>query len=201
LTRYWKMVEDVSAMQPVSRVVAGQGSGPAPAGWAAAGPARELRRRVHQLTQQICDDMDRFHLNTAVSGLMQLVNSVQDYQAAGGDPSAVEVREAAEIATRLLAPLAPHTAEGAWEVLGYTNSVALASWPSPAADALESATKSLVVQVNGKLRAHVLVPAGADQETIRRVALADEKVARMTEGKKVAQVIVVPGRLVNVVLE
>ncbi len=201
LIRYWKMVEDVSGMLPVSQVDPAPGSGPSSIVWAADGPARDLRRRVHQLTRQIGDDMDRFHLNTAVSGLMQLVNSVQDYLAAGGDPRAVELREAAEIATRLLAPLAPHTAEGAWEVLGYTKSVATAPWPSPAADALESATKSLVVQVNGKLRAHVLVPAGADQETIRRTALADEKIAMMTEGKKVAQVIVVPGRLVNIVLE
>ena len=204
LARYWKMVEDVAGAQSVNggREAPSAGSAAVDAtSWAASGPARELRRRVHQLTQQICDDMDRFHLNTAVSGLMQLVNSVQDFQSAGGDPRMNEVREAADIATRLLAPLAPHTAEGAWELLGHSNSVALASWPAPAPDALESATKSLVVQVNGKLRAHVIVPVDADQDEIRRTALADEKVSKMVEGKTIAQIIVVPGRLVNVVLK
>ncbi len=196
LTRYWKMIEDVAGNGSLRK----KESAPPTPNWVASGPPRELRRRVHQLTQQVCDDMDRFHLNTAVSGLMQLVNAVQEYQGAGGDLRLAEVREAAEISTRLLAPLAPHTAEGAWELLGYSNSVALAPWPAPAPEALESATKSLVVQVNGKLRAHVIVPVGADQETIRKAALADEKVAKMVEGKTVAQVIVVPGRLVNIVL-
>jgi leucyl-tRNA synthetase len=144
--------------------------------------------------------MDRFHLNTAVSGLMQIVNAVQEYQAAGGDLAAAEVLEAADLATRLLGPLAPHTAEGAWALLGNRGSVVKASWPEASAEALQSLQKSLVVQVNGKLRSHVLVPADADQETIRKAALADEKVARMVEGKTVAQVIVVPGRLVNVVV-
>jgi leucyl-tRNA synthetase len=79
--------------------------------------------------------------------------------------------------------------------------IARASWPQPAPEALQSATKSLVVQVNGKLRAHIEVPADADQETIRKLALAEEKVAGLAAGKTVAQVIVVPGRLVNVVLK
>ncbi|HEU4724809.1 MAG TPA: class I tRNA ligase family protein, partial [Candidatus Eisenbacteria bacterium] len=203
LTRYWKMIEDVAGSQPVGASEAkasAAGAGSPESVWAESGPARDLRRRVHQLTRQVCDDMDRFHLNTAVSGLMQLVNAVQEFQGAGGDLRSPEVREAAGIATRLLAPLAPHTAEGAWEALGHTTSVALSSWPAPDPNALESATKSLVVQVNGKLRAHVTVPADADRETIQKAAMADEKVAKMVEGKTVAQVIVVPGRLVNIVL-
>ena len=194
LTRYWKMVEEVTEATSVATT--------APGGmpWAASGPARDLRRRVHQLTRQIVDDMDRFHLNTAVSGLMQLVNAVHDYRAAGGAMAAAEAAEAADLATRLLAPLAPHTAEGAWERLGHAGSVVHATWPEASSEALSSETKSLVVQVNGKLRGHVTVPAGADQEAIRTAALVDEKVARLVEGKQVVQVIVVPGRLVNVVV-
>ena len=145
--------------------------------------------------------MDRFHLNTAVSGLMQILNAVQDYQSEGGSLAAPEVLESVDFATRLLAPLAPHTAEGAWERLGHADSIARAPWPVPSPEALQSATKSLVVQVNGKLRAHVEVPADADQETIRRLALADEKIASLAAGKTIAQVVVVPGRLVNVVLK
>jgi leucyl-tRNA synthetase len=194
LVRYWKMVEDVAAVHRVAPTDA------RPA-WAASGPARDLRRRVHQLTQQVRDDMDRFHLNTAVSGLMQILNAVQEYQAEGGSLEGPEALESVDFATRLLAPLAPHTAEGAWERLGHPESIARAPWPVPSPEALQSATKSLVVQVNGKLRAHIEVPAGADQETIRTLALADEKVASLAAGKTVAQVIVVPGRLVNVVLK
>ncbi|HET7903571.1 MAG TPA: leucine--tRNA ligase [Candidatus Eisenbacteria bacterium] len=197
LTRYWKMVQDVAEAHGIA-----EASG-TPVGrheWATAGPARDLRRRVHQLTRQVCDDMDRFHLNTAVSGLMQIVNAVHEYQAAGGDPAAPETLDAADIATRLLSPLAPHTAEGAWSRLGHRDSIVTAPWPEPSAEALESATKSLVVQVNGKLRSHVLVPADASEETIRKSALADERVAKQIEGKAVAKVIVVPGRLVNIVV-
>jgi leucyl-tRNA synthetase len=156
---------------------------------------------VHELTKQVCDDMDRFHLNTAVSGLMQIVNSLQEFQASGGDLSAPEVLEAADMATRLLAPLAPHTAEGAWMRLGHPESIASAPWPMPSQEALASDSRTLVVQVNGKLRSHVTVPTSADQDAIRAAALADEKVAKMVEGKKVTQVIVVPGRLVNVVVK
>ena len=204
LVRYWKMVEDVSAAHEITPGIS-KGGSTSPSGggaaWAASGPTRELRRRVHQLTQQVRDDMDRFHLNTAVSGLMQILNAVQDYQAGGGSLESPEALEAVDFATRLLAPLAPHTAEGAWERLGRSESIARAPWPVPSPEALQSATKSLVVQVNGKLRAHIEVPAGADEETIRKLALADEKIASLAAGKRVAQVVVVPGRLVNIVLK
>jgi leucyl-tRNA synthetase len=206
LVRYWKMIEDVAVAHGVAPARDGAAAVPSASrsrssDWAASGPARELRRRVHQLTQQIRDDMDRFHLNTAVSGLMQLVNAVQEHQSETGSLTAPETLEAADLATRLLAPLAPHTAEGAWDRLGHSSSVARAPWPAPSEDALASATRSLVVQVNGKLRAHIQVPADADKETIQKLALADEKVASLARGKRVAQVVVVPGRLVNIVLQ
>jgi leucyl-tRNA synthetase len=194
LTRYWRMVEEVADATALAGPPGGDRA------WAESGPPRALRRRVHQLVQQVGDDMDRFHLNTAVSGLMQLLNAVQDYQAGGGSLSAPEAVEAADLATRLLAPLAPHTAEGAWERLGHGESVLRAAWPSASPEAMASDTRSLVVQVNGKLRSQILVPATADQAAIRKAALADEKVARLVEGKQVTQVIVVPGRLVNVVV-
>jgi leucyl-tRNA synthetase len=201
LVRYWKMIEEVAAATAHAAHDRSSGASRPGTGWAEAGPARDLRRRVHQLTQQVRDDMDRFHLNTAVSGLMQIVNAMQDFQSRGGPLDAPEALEAADFATRLLAPLAPHTAEGAWQRLGHAESIARAPWPAPSEQALASATKSLVVQVNGKLRSHIEVPVGADQETIRNLALADEKVAGMARGKQVAQVVVVPGRLVNVVLK
>jgi len=156
---------------------------------------------VHEVAAQVLDDMDRLHLNTAVSGLMQLVNAVQDYQAAGGQMLAPEVVEAVDLATRLLAPLAPHTAEGAWERLGHNESVFRAPWPAVSQEALARDLERLAVQVNGKVRAEVQVPVGAPTEAVRKAALEDAKVRKFTEGKTVAQVIHVPGRLVNIVVK
>ncbi|MGH7681334.1 MAG: class I tRNA ligase family protein, partial [Candidatus Eiseniibacteriota bacterium] len=198
LTRYWKMVEDF---------VEATGNGPGPVGtpkagaaWAASGPARDLRRRIHEVAHQILEDMDRLHLNTAVSGLMQMVNAVQDYQTAGGSLDAPEAAEAVDMSTRLMAPLAPHTAEGAWQRLGHKESVFRAPWPKVAEEARARDSLSLVVQVNGKVRYQIQVAVGATQDAIRQTALADPKAGRFVEGKKVVQVIYVPGRLINIVV-
>ena len=205
LTRYWKVIEDfteANEVVPGSKRPKGAaaGAGAAPAGFAASGPARDLRRRVHQLVQQITDDVERFHFNTAVSGLMQVVNAVQEYQAAGGDLRTPEAAEAVDLATRLLAPLAPHTAEGAWDRLGHAESIVLVSWPQADAEAQQSASQTLAVQVNGKLRAQIQVPAGAAKADIESAALADPKVQKFTQGQPVGQIIVIPGRLVNIVI-
>jgi leucyl-tRNA synthetase len=196
LTRYWKMVEDFVEANGIS----GARSMPSKADdWVPSGPRRDLRRRAHEITSRVLDDMDRLHLNTAVSGLMQLVNAVQDYQAGGGELSAPEAAEAVDLATRLLAPLAPHTAEGAWAKLGHPESVFRSGWPRVSPDALKQDLIRYVVSVNGKVRSNVQVPAEAAQDAVREVALADPNVRKHTEGKTIAQVIVVPGRLVNVV--
>ena len=200
LQRYWKLVMDVVAAQPSGSQL--DISAPAHSGsWASSGPRRDLRRRVHQLTSQILADMDRLHLNTAVSGMMQFVNAMDEYRDAGGDMTAPEVREGMSLGTRLLSPLAPNTAEGAWQAMGGVESIFRAGWPTPDKAALESDTISLVVQVNGRVRAQIEVPTGADKATIESAALADAKVRSYAAGKTVAQVIIVPGRLVNVVVK
>jgi leucyl-tRNA synthetase len=216
LARYWKLIEDFAEANELVAAGARRGgaagasgkAGKAPRAataatpaWAASGPARDLRRRVHQLVAQICDDVERFHFNTAVSGLMQLVNSVQDYQAERGDLRAPEVVEAVDLGSRLLAPMAPHTAEGAWDRLGHQESIVLAPWPAPDATALHKVVERLVVQVNGKVRAQIDVPAGSAQKAVETAALADERVRRFTQGRTPAQVIFVPGRLLNIVLK
>jgi leucyl-tRNA synthetase len=200
LLRYWKLTQDVIAASP---------SGHLPldahfaheTGWAPSGARRDLRRRVHQLASQVLTDMERLHLNTAVSGMMQFVNAMDEYLDAGEDMAVAEVREAMSLGTRLLSPLAPNTAEGAWQALGGAGSIFTAGWPEPSKEALESDTISLVVQVNGKVRSSISVPAGADKKAIESAALADTKVKSYTTGKTVAQVIIVPGRLVNVVVK
>jgi leucyl-tRNA synthetase len=200
LQRYWRLTQEIIAASP---------SGHLPldthraheTSWAPSGPRRDLRRRVHQLTSQILTDMDRLHLNTAVSGMMQYVNALDEYRDGGGDMDAAEVREAMSLGTRLLSPLAPNTAEGAWRALGGTGSVFTAGWPQPSKEALESDTISLVVQVNGRVRSSIEVPTGADKAAIEKAVLADAKVRSYAAGKTVAQVIIVPGRLVNVVVK
>jgi len=200
LQRYWKLTLDVQGAYGPGTLP--NISGPAPSSaWAPSGPRRELRRRVHQLTSQILADMDRLHLNTAVSGMMQFVNAMDEFRDAGGDMASHEVREAMSLGTRLLSPLAPNTAEGAWQALGGAGSIFTAGWPTPSKEALESDTVSLVVQVNGRVRSSIEVPTGADKAAIESAALADPKVRSYAAGKTVAQVIVVPGRLVNVVVK
>jgi leucyl-tRNA synthetase len=114
--------------------------------------------------------------------------------------TAPEVVEAMSLGTRLLAPLAPNTAEGAWSRLGGAGSIFTAGWPTASKEALERDTISLVLQVNGKVRSQIEVPTGADKAAIESAALADAKVRSYAAGKTVAQVIIVPGRLVNVVV-
>ena len=200
LLKYWKLVQDV--------VAASGDALPLSAGrtrdlgkLAPSGPRRDLRRRIHQLTHQILTDMDRLHLNTAVSGMMQYVNALDEYRDAGGDMTVAEVDEAMSIGTRLLSPLAPNTAEGAWSLLGGSGSVFTSGWLTASKEALERDTVSLVLQVNGKVRSSVEVPTGADKAAIEAAALADPKVRSYAAGKTVAQVIIVPGRLVNVVIK
>jgi leucyl-tRNA synthetase len=205
LTRYWKMIDqflEATGNRASGRGAKGDAAGARESGpWAASGPARDLRRRVHEVAAQILEDMDRLHLNTAVSGLMQVVNAVQDYQAAQGDMQVPEVAEAVDLATRLLGPLAPHTAEGAWERLGHAESVFHSGWPKASQEALTRDLERLVVQVNGKVRSQIEVPVGAPAEAVRKAAMADPKVAKFTDGKTVAQFIQVPGRLVNIVVK
>ncbi|HKQ18339.1 MAG TPA: leucine--tRNA ligase [Candidatus Eisenbacteria bacterium] len=191
LTRYWRLVEELTEVpEDTPRKP-----------FAPAGPARQFRRRIHELVEQIHDDVDRFHFNTAVSGLMQMVNALQEFQAGGAVGGRAETREALDLATRLLAPLAPHTAEGAWERLGNKNSVATAPWPQADPQALQKDVERLVVQVNGKVRAQIEVPAGATQAQALAAAQADEKVQKFTQGRPPKKVIFVPGKLLNLVVE
>jgi len=191
LTRYWRVVEEFAE----AGLVASSGE------FATSGAARALRRRIHELVEQVHDDVARFHFNTAVSGLMQIVNAVQEFRAENPAGGAAEVREALDLATRLLAPLAPHTAEGAWERLGHANSVATAPWPQPDPKALQKDVERLVVQVNGKVRAQIEVPAGASQAQAQSAAQSDERIQKFTQGKPPKKVIFVPGKLLNLVVD
>jgi leucyl-tRNA synthetase len=146
---------------------------------------RLLARTVAGVTQ----DMESLAFNTALSKLMVFVRDV-------GSPLP---RAAADPFVRLLAPLAPHIAEELWQRLGHAGSVAHATWPEADDALLEEETTTLVVQVNGKKRDEIQVPSDAAEEAIRQAALASDKVQKHLEGREPRKVIVVPGRLVNIV--
>jgi leucyl-tRNA synthetase len=116
------------------------------------------------------------------------------------DTRSAEAREGLSILLRLLAPLTPHLAHHLWRELGFGEDVFDASWPETDAKALEQDEIELVLQVNGKLRGHMLAPKAAGREQLERLALAHDAVTRFTSGQVVKKVVVVPGRLVNVVV-
>jgi leucyl-tRNA synthetase len=166
-------------------------------------PARAVQRKLHQTIKRVSNDFQgRWHFNTCIAAIMELVNeiySAEDARAAGGIPDSLIADVQRNIAL-LLAPMAPYLAHELWEMTGETSNLLKASWPKydPALAAEDEI--EIPVQVNGKLRGLVVVPANATDEQVKRTALADEKVKSALAGKHVVKVIVVPNKLVNVVV-
>jgi leucyl-tRNA synthetase len=160
---------------------------------------RALRRKVHQTLRRVMHDFEKFEFNTIVSGLMELLNEMYRAreQGAGGTP---EWKEAFDIYIRMMAPITPHIAEELWHRLGKPYSVHHQSWPEFDEEAAAEDEITLIVQVNGKVRDRINVPAGIGEEEARQLALASEAVLKLLDGKQPRKVIVVPGKLVNVVI-
>jgi len=183
-----------SANQQISKSADQGAGGPTGAEVAA------LRRWTHKTIRRVTDDMEAFAFNTIIAGLMEFTNALQKArQTAVYGTEAWE--EAVETLMLLLAPCCPHIAEDLWARTGRPYSVHRQSWPEFDAGLAAEETITLVVQVNGKLRAKLDVPADIAEEAAREAALADENVVRHIEGKEVRKVIYVPGRLVNLVVK
>lgn len=186
----------VRFLQRAWRLAAAAGCDPAarPGG---AGDGERLRRLLHRAIASVTADMERFGFNTAIATLMGLVGDLHAYLGGGG--GGAPLREAVRTLTLMLAPLAPHLAEECWELLGGTGSVHDQPWPEydPAMTALETLT--IVVQVDGKVRDRIEVPASAPEGAVRAAALQSPRVAEVLAGAGPARVIVVPGKLVNIV--
>ena len=159
---------------------------------------RNLRRKVHQTVRQVTSDFERFQFNTLIAALMELLNEMVQARTDGAVGTDAW-REAQDIYLRLLAPVAPHIAEELWQRLGKPYSVHLESWPELDEEAAKVESITLIVQVNGKLRDRIEVEAGIDDEKAKELALASEGASRFTDGKEIKKVIVVKGRLVNIV--
>ena len=160
---------------------------------------KDLRRKVHETISKVSDDCERrLTFNTAIAAIMELNNAINRFQVNNDQDRAV-MREAIEATTLMLAPIAPHAMHSIWAALGHAEPVLDAPWPVADADAMEKDVITLVVQVNGKVRAKLEVAANVDKETIEKLALAQENVGKFTNGLTVRKVIVVPGKLVNIV--
>jgi valyl-tRNA synthetase len=161
--------------------------------------ARALRRKTHATIQKVSDDISRrYTFNTAIAAVMELSNEISRATSQAGVARAV-VQEALEAAVLLLSPIVPHAAHALWNALGHAGAVIDAAWPEVDASALVKDSLELVVQVNGKVRAKLTVPADADPAALERLAREEPNVRKFTDGQTVHKVIVVPGKLVNIV--
>jgi leucyl-tRNA synthetase len=162
---------------------------------------KALRRSVHKTIRKVSEDIEeRFHFNTAIAAIMELVNTVQTFEPKNAPSSASLLKEAMESIIRLLAPFVPHFAEEVWEGLGHEGGIDSAGWPAYDTTAILEEEMLIVVQVNGKLRGKVTVPAMAAENDVKDEALADGRVLPFIEGKTVRKVIYVPGKLINIVV-
>ena len=161
---------------------------------------RALRRRAHQSLAKMTDDIGRRRtFNTAIAAAMELLNALAKY--AQRSPLDLSVmQEALEIVVLGLSPIIPHVTHALWHALGHEHALIDESWMTVDGAALQTSTMALVVQVNGKLRGHITVPVGADEDTVREAALAEPHVQKFVGGASVRKVIIVPGKLVNMVV-
>ncbi len=165
--------------------------------------AQALRREIHTVLRQVDYDYQRMQYNTVVSGAMKMLNALEDFKAVDEPGADAAQREGFGILLRVLYPATPHIAHALWNELGYVQAhgdLLDAPWPQVDESALRQDEVELVLQVNGKMRGSILVPAGADKAEIERIALASEGFAKFGGGATPKKVVVVPGRLVNVVV-
>ncbi len=195
LSRVWRLVaeyrEELATANPV---VSGDVTEAA---------IRELRRKTHQTIKKVTEDIaERFHFNTAISAVMELVNQLYQF-----DPRQIQnpqawsaLREAVEAVILLLAPMVPHLCEELWRELGGSGSIIQKPWPSFDPVIAEAEEAVIVIQVNGKLRGQLTVSARASAEEIQEQAMACEKVQPWISGKQIKKIITVPGKLINIVV-
>jgi leucyl-tRNA synthetase len=168
------------------------------------GDLKDLHRKTHSTIKRVTNDIeDRFHFNTAVSAIMELVNDIQKALAADGGTEVLRwsvVREAVESTILLLSPVVPHIAEELWQMLGMRTRLLNMAWPKFRVEALEVEKQLVVIQVNGKVRDRIEVPSTFNDKDIEAVALQSDRVKGFTKGKPIRKVIVVGKKLVNVVV-
>ncbi|SFV79596.1 Leucyl-tRNA synthetase [hydrothermal vent metagenome] len=162
---------------------------------------KDIRQKTHQTLNKITDDMSRRHsFNTAIAALMELSNALAKFTATDEQSMAVR-KESIDIILKSLSPITPHICHYLWNALGNEAAIINEAWPKVDETALVQDEVQIVVQVNGKLRAKLMLSADMDKAQVESQALTDENVAKFTEGKNVVKVIVVPNKLVNIVVK
>ncbi len=160
----------------------------------------DVRREVHATLKQASYDLSRHQFNTVASAGMKMLNALEKAQKDGCEGWAAVAHEGFSILLRLLSPITPHITHTLWRELGYGDDILAATWPEPLEAALVQDELDLVIQVNGKLRGNVTVPRDAAKDAIEQAALAEPSIQKFLEGVSVKKVIVVPGKLVNIVV-
>jgi leucyl-tRNA synthetase len=201
LNRIWKMIQETAAALCAGETIPG-GVVELARRTSAAGDA-ELRRQTHQVIRKVTMDIEQsLHFNTAVAALMEFSNFLSGYleETPSDRQDPAGVARALAVLVQLLHPFAPHITEELWRDLGGTRSVLLEEWPTWDTAALAREEITLVITVNGKVRSKVTVPADASEAEVRESALAESRLVQILAGRAPKKVIVVPGRLVNVVI-
>jgi leucyl-tRNA synthetase len=190
----WRFVQRIHRLVTEARELPPPGQLP---DGALAGPHLELRRATHRAIHAVTEDLEALRFNRAVAQIYTLVNAIED---AGVSLDGAARREALESLVKLVDPMMPHLAETCWEALGHSTLLAAESWPKADADLVRSDTITIAVQVNGKRRDEIEIPADADDGFVQARALALDSIVRALDGKAPRRVIVVPRRIVNVVV-
>jgi leucyl-tRNA synthetase len=195
LSRMWRLVsENLDAMKSAE---------PYRRGSPLTKDLAQLRRKTHQTIKKVTEDIqERFHFNTAIAAIMELVNLI--YQVLDNQPPDPMlwpvVREAVEAAIVASSPMVPHISEELWRTLGHEGLLLNTNWPKWDDQALKAEEMLIVVQINGKLRSRITAPADATDKELEDISLKDPRVRDFIEGKQVRKVIVVPKKLINIVL-
>jgi leucyl-tRNA synthetase len=164
------------------------------------GSAARVYRKTHQTMKKVTTDIEReYHFNTAIAALMELQNEITSFTP-GSDREYAVLRYAIERMLLLLSPFSPHIAEELWEACGNHSSIFEQQWPQWDEEAAREEEIELVVQVNGKVRSKMMISLGLSDEHIKQLALEDKKIKDMIKDKSVKKIIVVKGKLVNIVL-
>ncbi|HNV60525.1 MAG TPA: class I tRNA ligase family protein, partial [Rhodoferax sp.] len=202
LRRVWNFGFKLSAIDLVATHAVLKGAGGIN-GLVLSKEAKNLRHDIHSVLKQVDYDYQRMQYNTVVSGAMKMINALEDFKTLDDDGGLAVVLEGFSILLRTLYPATPHIAHTLWSELGFAaagGDLLDAAWPVVDPAALVQDEIELMLQVNGKLRGSVMVPSGASKEEIEALTLANETFVQFAAGAPIKRVIVVPGRLVNVVL-
>ena len=187
LNRAWNLVQEFVDKNPNDSLSADEKT------------AQELLRLTHLTIKKVTRDIEDEKFNTAVASMMEMVNGLYKIKESHGIDMSDEWRFALESLTQILAPFAPHITEELWREMGYNDTVHVGHWPKWDEKYLKSDTMTIIVQVNGKLRAKLELPSDMDKQGVEEAALADENVQKFTNNKPPKKMVYVPGKLVNIV--